>query len=75
MSETKVNQLMADMMAFRYLLLSIYAKSDNKNDIMQHFLKASEEAHTHNTFSELPEVFVSAFDEIRRDLVTQMQMI
>lgn len=66
---------MADMMAFRYLLLSIYAQSDKKNEIMKHFLKTSEEAHTHNTFSELPESFVSAFDETRRDLVTQMSII
>lgn len=73
--ETKLNQLIADIMAVRYLLLSIYAQSDNKNEIMRHFLKSSDEAHTHNTFSGLPESFVLAFDETRRDIVTQMQLV
>lgn len=75
MDETKHNQLMADMMALRYLLLSIYAQSKNKDEIMRHFLKSSEEAHTHNTFSKLPEAFVLAFDETRRDIATQMQIM
>lgn len=73
MSDDRINQLLADMMALRYLALSIYAESGARNEILRNFLKATEEAHTHNTFSGSPDSFVRAFDETRRDLVSAMQ--
>lgn len=69
-----LRQVQAENWALKHLVLAMYAQGPDINKVMRHFLKAGEEVTTYNTFSTLPEDFVTSFDAVWRQLVKEMQL-
>lgn len=67
-----IRQIQAENWALKQLVLSMYAQGPDINKAMNHFMESCLDIETHNTFSTLPEDFVTNFHESWRRLASEM---
>lgn len=58
-----IRQLQAENWAIKHFITAMYAQNGDINNTLKHFSAMAEEIHAHNTFSTLPEDFVTSFRE------------
>ncbi len=58
-----IRSLQAENWAIKHFITAMYAQNGDVNNTIKHFSAMAEEIHTHNTFSTLPEDFVTNFCE------------
>ena len=56
-----IKNLQAENFTLKHFLLAMYAQEGDINNTMKHFMASCEEIDAYNTFSTLPEDFVSEF--------------
>lgn len=68
-----LRQTQAELHVLRQLVLAIYSHGTDFNGSMLHFVKLTEELKTHNTFSKLPEDYVSTYAQQVNQLAQEME--
>lgn len=76
-TEQKLNRIIESMRiiqaenwALKNFVMAIYAQGNDINKTMNHFIRSCEETDTHNTYSTLPEDFVSNFQTVWKEMVS-----
>jgi hypothetical protein len=63
-----IRYLQAENWAIKHFITAMYAQNGDINNTINHFSQMADEIHTHNTFSTLPEDFVTSFREASQSL-------
>lgn len=63
-----IRALQAENWALKHFVMAMYAQGTDVNNVMQHYMHSCQETETHNTFSTLPEDFVTTFHDVWREV-------